>query len=153
MPRDLLIDPEVTRKPGRLAFPEIPVHAYRTPLAEERRRRGDAALVRVFRDMLIVREFETMLGAFKGQGAYQDIAFAYKGPAHLSVGQEGAAVGAALALASDDHVFGSHRSHGEFIAKGLAAIARLERGDADPHHGGAPGRAPPQDGRAPPRPG
>ena len=126
MPKELLIDPEVTRKPGRLAFPDIPIHAYRTPLAEERRRRGDAALVRVFRDMLIVREFETMLGAFKGQGAYQDIAFAYKGPAHLSVGQEGAAVGAALALSPDDHVFGSHRSHGEFIAKGLAAIARLE---------------------------
>jgi len=126
MPKELLIDPEVTRKPSRLAFPEIPVHAYRTPLAEERRRRGDAALVRVFRDMLIVREFETMLGAFKGQGAYQDIAFAYKGPAHLSVGQEGAAVGAALALSPDDHVFGSHRSHGEFIAKGLAAIGRLD---------------------------
>ena len=126
MPKELLIDPEVTRRPGRLAFPEIPVHAYRTPLAEERRRRGDAALMRVFRDMLIVREFETMLGAFKGQGAYQDIAFAYKGPAHLSVGQEGAAVGAALALSPDDHVFGSHRSHGEFIAKGLAAIACLD---------------------------
>jgi 2-oxoisovalerate dehydrogenase E1 component len=66
-----------------------------------------------------------MLAAFKGRGAYADIAFAYKGPAHLSIGQEGAAAGAALALRPDDHVFGSHRSHGEFIAKGLSAISLL----------------------------
>ena len=75
--------------------------------------------------MLIVREFETMLSAFKAKGAYGDIAYAYKGPAHLSLGQEGAAVGQALALKPEDQIFGSHRSHGEFIAKGLSAIAHL----------------------------
>ena len=76
--------------------------------------------------MLIVREFETMLGDFKARGAYAGIEFAYKGPAHLSIGQEGAAVGAAMALSPEDHIFGSHRSHGEFIAKGLSAIDRLD---------------------------
>ncbi|MCP4380055.1 MAG: dehydrogenase [Hyphomicrobiales bacterium] len=125
MPKDLFVDPTETRKRAKLRFVDMPIHSYATPLTEERRRRGDAALVRVLRDMLIVREFETMLGAFKGQGAYADISFAYKGPAHLSVGQEAVAVGAALALTPDDHVFGSHRSHGEFIAKGLSAIAGL----------------------------
>ena len=34
-------------------------------------------------------------------------------------------MGAALALEPADHIFGSHRSHGEFIAKGLSAIAQL----------------------------
>ncbi|MCB1486817.1 MAG: dehydrogenase, partial [Bauldia sp.] len=112
MPKELFVDPQVTRKADRLRFPEIPVHAYATPLAEERQRYGDRTLVRVLRDMMMVREFETMLGSFKAQGAYAGIDFVYKGPAHLSIGQEGAAVGSALALKPDDHVFGSHRSHG-----------------------------------------
>ncbi len=129
MPRSILVDPAVSRRPGVLAFPEIPLHAYRRPLAEERSARGDAALAEVLRHMMLVREFETMLGTFKATGSYAGISYAYKGPAHLSIGQEGAAVGAALALDPADHIFGSHRSHGEFIAKGLSAIARLS--DAD----------------------
>jgi 2-oxoisovalerate dehydrogenase E1 component len=125
MPKELVVDPHVTRQRGKIAFADIPVHAYATPLSEERARRGDAALKAVLRHMLVVREFETMLGAFKSTGAYAGIPFAYKGPAHLSIGQEGAAVGAALALEPEDHIFGSHRGHGEFIAKGLAAVASM----------------------------
>jgi 2-oxoisovalerate dehydrogenase E1 component len=126
MPRELTVDPAVTRRREEIVFAPIPVHAYATPIADERARHGDAKLVEILRYMLIVREFETMLGEFKSRGAYQGIPFAYKGPAHLSIGQEGAAVGAAMALAPEDHVFGSHRSHGEFIAKGLSAIERLD---------------------------
>lgn len=125
MPKTLHVDPAQFRQSGKLSFPDIPLHAYRTPLADERARLGDAGLIDVLRHMMIVREFESMLGSFKAKGAYQGISYAYKGPAHLSIGQEGAAVGAALALAPDDHIFGSHRSHGEFIAKGLSAIAKL----------------------------
>jgi 2-oxoisovalerate dehydrogenase E1 component len=40
----------------------------------------------------------------------------------LSIGQEAAAVGECLHLGVDDHIFGSHRSHGEVIAKGLRAV-------------------------------
>lgn len=126
MPKTMPVDPEKFLKPGTLAFPQIPLHAYKTPLSEERARRGDTALVEVLRHMMVVREFETMLGSFKAKGSYQDITYAYKGPAHLSIGQEGAAVGAALELKPDDHIFGSHRSHGEFIAKCLSAIAQLK---------------------------
>jgi len=125
MPKEIYVDPAAFRLKSSLAFPEIPIHAYATPFAEERAARGDEALKSVLRHMLIVREFETMLAAYKAQGAYAGIAYAYKGPAHLSIGQEGAAVGAALALEPIDHIFGNHRSHGEFIAKGLSAIARL----------------------------
>jgi len=141
MPKELFVDPRATRQKGRVAFAEIPVHAYSRPFAEERRTRGDAALKAVFRHMLVVREFETMLGAFKSTGAYAGIPFAYKGPAHLSIGQEGAAVGAALALRPEDHIFGSHRGHGEFIAKGLSAVAALSPSDLmkvmEAHEGGA----------------
>src|SRR5258708_14583362 len=107
MPKELIIDPLVMRKRGEITFAPVPVDAYSRSVTEERKRRGDSALVNVFRHMLIVREFETMLGEFKARGAYAGIEFAYKGPAHLSVGQEGAAVGAALALKPEDHIFGS----------------------------------------------
>ncbi|MBH0237755.1 alpha-ketoacid dehydrogenase subunit alpha/beta [Methylobrevis albus] len=125
MPKEIAVDPALTRRPGSIELPPIPVHAYDRPFAAERAARGDAALVDVLRHMLLIREFESMLGAFKAQGAYAGISYLYKGPAHLSIGQEAAAVGQALALEPADHVFGSHRSHGEFIAKGLSAIARL----------------------------
>jgi 2-oxoisovalerate dehydrogenase E1 component len=140
MPKSIHVDPERLRKPGVLSFPAIPLNAYNTAFAAERARRGDKQLVEVLRHMMVVREFETMLGSLKAKGAYQGIAYAYKGPAHLSIGQEGAAVGAALALAPDDHIFGSHRSHGEFIAKGLSAIAKLPGSDLgaimETHQGG-----------------
>src|SRR5581483_12406694 len=98
MPKELLVDPVVQRRADKLSFADIRIHAYATPLAAERSRHGDARLVELLRTMLVVREFETMLAAFKGRGAYAGIDFPYKGPAHLSIGQEGVAVGAALAL-------------------------------------------------------
>ena len=48
------------------------------------------------------------------------------GPAHLSIGQEASAVGMAYTLEVDDYIFGSHRSHGEILAKGLSAIHHLD---------------------------
>jgi acetoin:2,6-dichlorophenolindophenol oxidoreductase subunit alpha len=39
-------------------------------------------------------------------------------PCHLSIGQEAVAAGVCAALAQDDYVWGGHRSHGHFIAKG-----------------------------------
>lgn len=47
------------------------------------------------------------------------------GPAHLSIGQEASAVGMAYHLDTNDYIFGSHRSHGEALAKGLSAIHHL----------------------------
>jgi len=126
MPKQLLVDPEKTLKADDLSLSPIPVHCYDTDFSAERHRYGDARLRGVLRHMMVVREFEFMLASFKGTGAYRDISYAYKGPAHLSIGQEGAAVGAALALEPDDYILGSHRSHGEFLAKGLAAIDKLD---------------------------
>jgi TPP-dependent pyruvate/acetoin dehydrogenase alpha subunit len=39
-------------------------------------------------------------------------------PCHLYIGQEGIAVGVCSALATDDYVWGGHRSHGHYLAKG-----------------------------------
>ena len=125
MPKSIPVEPQTFQRAGELAFPRIPLHAYAQPFGAELAARGRTQMVDILRHMMLVREFETMLGSFKAKGAYADISDVYKGPAHLSLGQEGAAVGAALALEPADHIFGSHRSHGEFIAKGRSAIAQL----------------------------
>ena len=36
-------------------------------------------------------------------------------------------MGMAFCLGPEDHIFGSHRSHGEILAKGFSAIRKLER--------------------------
>ena len=125
MPKSIHVDPAATRVAARLSFPEVPVHAYATPFAEERVARGDAALMEVLRHMMVLRAFESGIASLKSTGRFGELEYAYKGPAHLSIGQEAAAVGAALALTPADHVYGSHRSHSEFLAKGLRAIADL----------------------------
>ena len=79
--------------------------------------------------MVVIREFETMLNLIKTTGEYSGIPYDHPGPAHLSAGQEAAAVGMAYTLTVDDFIFGSHRSHGEILAKGLSAIQKLS--DAD----------------------
>ena len=76
--------------------------------------------------MLLIREFESMLQSIKTQGSYEGIEYDHKGPAHLSIGQEASAVGQAFLLGVDDHIFGSHRSHGEILAKGMSAIRKLD---------------------------
>jgi len=39
-------------------------------------------------------------------------------PVHLCTGQEAVAVGVCTALEKDDYIFGNHRSHGHYLAKG-----------------------------------
>ncbi len=125
MPKSLLIDPSDVRARGVLTSPEIPLNAYVPDPAAEAARYGSANLVRMYRDMLIIREFETMLDKIKKEGAYEGIAYNHRGPAHLSIGQESAAVGQAYHLTPDDLIFGSHRSHGEILAKSLSAVHKL----------------------------
>ncbi len=87
MPKNLFVDPVAMRRPAELAFPRIPVHAYagRSPRSAAR---GDATLTRVLRHMMIVREFESMLAAFKSTGATR-ASIRLQGSAHLSIGQGG----------------------------------------------------------------
>jgi len=79
-------------------------------------------------DMLVIREFETMLNSIKITGGWQGVDYNHMGPAHLSMGQEAAAVGQAAVLGVDDFIFGSHRSHGEILAKSFSAARKLDPG-------------------------
>ena len=48
------------------------------------------------------------------------------GPAHSSIGQEGAATGAIFALRPGDQINGSHRGHHQFLAKALRHVGAAE---------------------------
>ena len=123
----MYIDPAATLAAGKISFEDIPVNTYGKSVKDELNQnnytKGD--LVRIYRDIAILREFESMLSMIKTQGVYNGIETTYPGPAHLSLGQEAAAVGEAYLLTSDDFIFGSHRSHSEILAKSLSAIEKL----------------------------
>ncbi len=129
MTKTLVIDPVEIRRTDVLRAPEIPINAYVSNPEEEAATYGTDGLVRIYRDMVYIREFETMLDRIKKEGVYNGIEYNHKGPAHLSIGQESAAVGQAFHLGPDDFIFGSHRSHGEIIAKSLSAIAKMSEVD------------------------
>jgi len=125
MPKSQLLDPKKLRKAGKITFTDIPVNAYQVPFEDEVKSFGKDNLMRICRDMTIIREFETMLNLIKTTGEYNGIKYDHPGPAHLSIGQEASSVGQAYMLDVDDYIFGSHRSHGEILAKGLSSIEKL----------------------------
>ena len=126
MPKTQFINPQEVRKSQTLDLGSIPVNRYDRSMKEELSNYSKDDLVRIYRDMLIIREFETMLNLIKTTGEYQGVPYSHPGPAHLSIGQEAAAVGMAYRLDINDYIFGSHRSHGEILAKGLSAIQKLD---------------------------
>ncbi len=125
MPQNLVVKPRDVRKSSKIKIDSIPINQYTSDGKAELERYGADRLKRVLYDMLTIREFESMLNEIKMQGAYRGIEYSHKGPAHLSIGQESTAVGTALHLDATDFIFGSHRSHGEILAKCYSAIDKL----------------------------
>ena len=128
MPKTLMVNPAETRASRVITLSDIPVHQYNRTIKQElkdNKRLSKATLLRMYRDMALIREFESMLDSIKKTNEYHGISYNHAGPAHLSIGQEAAAVGECLHLGVEDHIFGSHRSHGEVIAKGLRAVQDL----------------------------
>ncbi len=125
MPKSILIEPEKVFASETLRLSSIPVNAYSKTIADELAEYPTASFLAIWQDMCGIREFETILNEIKTKGAYKGVAYNHAGPAHLSIGQEAAAVGMAFSLAPHDHIFGSHRSHGEILAKGFSAIRQL----------------------------
>jgi 2-oxoisovalerate dehydrogenase E1 component len=125
MPKTQFINPDEIRASGKISFTDIPVNAYNKTIKEEKENFTNADLMRIYRDIATLREFETMINSIKVNGSYNGITHTYPGPAHLSLGQEAAAVGQAYLLEKEDYIFGSHRSHSEILAKGLSCIEKL----------------------------
>jgi len=126
MPKSMTVDPADVRKRGTLTLPSIPLNQYKRNFARELGLFGRDGLVSMLYDMVVIREFETMLNSIKTTGSWNGIEYNHKGPAHLSIGQEAAVVGQAAALDPEDFIFGSHRSHGEILAKCLSASRKLD---------------------------
>ena len=70
-----------------------------------------ATLTALHRMMLTIRQVEERL-------ADALIAGEVRCPVHLCTGQEAVAAGVCVHLKDEDYVFGTHRSHGQYLAKG-----------------------------------
>lgn len=70
-----------------------------------------AVLLRMYRAMVRIRAFEEEVAKLVEQGEIRT-------PCHLYIGQEAVAAGVCEALAPGDTVWGTHRSHGHYLAKG-----------------------------------
>jgi len=68
-------------------------------------------LTKMYQTMLLIRRFEERVGDLILKGKI-------KTPCHLYIGQEAVAAGVCSALNKEDYIFGNHRSHGHYIAKG-----------------------------------
>lgn len=73
-------------------------------------------LRQLYQTMLTIRRFEEAVAQILSQQNPQNKQI--KTPCHLYIGQEAVAVGVCAALKKTDYIFGTHRSHGCFIAKG-----------------------------------
>ena len=125
MPKIQVMNPAEIRKPGFIKFTDIPVNQYNKTISDEKANYSNDDFIRIYRDMAIIREFEGMLLSIKTTNAYNGVEYNNPGPAHLSLGQEASAVGQAYILDENDYIFGSHRSHGEILAKGLSCIHKM----------------------------
>jgi 2-oxoisovalerate dehydrogenase E1 component len=126
MPKSIVLKPDTLLAEDRIRFTDIPVNIYSKTIEEERSVFAPQDFLAIWQDMAAIREFETILSEIKTKRLYKGVAYDHLGPAHLSIGQEASAVGMAFLLTRDDHIYGSHRSHGEILAKGFSAIRKTD---------------------------
>ncbi len=115
-------------QPYTLDCGKIPAYQFKGDLAGElkAKRLTKAQALDLLEDMLMVREVEDMIVRLRS-GAYEPIpTFNYRGPTHVSIGQEGTAVGACSALHLLDRITSTHRGHGDSMAKGSVAIRQMD---------------------------
>ncbi len=113
---------------GRIIkFKNIPAYQYNKSLKEEVKAKNitKGEVAELFESMLTIREFEEMILKCR-TGAYEIISdYEYRGPTHLSIGQEATAAGACSVLNITDYITSTHRGHGDSIAKGFHAIKQM----------------------------
>ncbi len=125
MPKSIVIEPKHVFSKSAIHLSDIPINAYDRTVEDELVHYSTEDFVHIWQDMCAIREFETILNEIKIKGAYKGVTYNHAGPAHLSIGQEAAAVGMAFLLSPEDLTFGSHRSHGEILAKGFSCIHKM----------------------------
>ena len=114
-------------KTGEVKLDSIPVYLYNKDFKKEVKAGNlkKDELAEIYESMLVIREFEEMILKLKN-GAYEKLSdYEYRGPTHLSIGQEATAAGVCSALKITDEITSTHRGHGDSIAKGFHAIMRM----------------------------
>ncbi len=125
MPTNLYVDPGDALASGVIRFRDIPVCRYSLTAEHEKQIYSKREFLRLYRDMMIIREFETMLSELKAGNDYHGVRYLLSGPVHLAIGEEAVAVGEAYCMKPEDLLFGTHRNHASAIAKGLSAIEKM----------------------------
>ncbi|MBM4039893.1 MAG: pyruvate dehydrogenase [Planctomycetes bacterium] len=128
MVRELVVLPSF--EPEVVELGQMPVYQYRRTLEEELADgRVTADEVKRFLEcMMAIRAFEEMIMAVRNQAydAIKGLEFEYRGPTHLSIGQEATSVGGCAALGLTDYITSTHRGHGDGIAKGCFAVQQRD---------------------------
>ena len=65
MSKQLFVDPNVVRAPGKITFTDIPVNTYQKKVKDELGNFTTEQFKNIYRDMLVLREFETMIQEIK----------------------------------------------------------------------------------------
>jgi len=124
MPAGYLSNTTPDFTPFEIDCGRIPAYQFQGNLRSElaARRITLALAVELLEDMLMIREMEEMIVKLRS-GAYEPLPeFNYRGPTHVSAGQEAASVGACSALLLKDYITSTHRGHGDSLARGTRAI-------------------------------
>lgn len=113
-------------KPKKLTFGEVKCFAYNQTLKDEiaAGMTSDEAVF-MYRLMLYNRVFENMIVKLRSGELVPFEGYKFSGATHLSIGQEGVAIGANSALRADDYITSSHRGHGHGIAKEAYALKAM----------------------------
>lgn len=126
MTKSLFMDPAGIRKPGSIEMRPVPVNVCQSSVSDVKDRFTRDEWLNMYRDMAYIRAFELMISEIKTTERFRDVSYHYSGPVHLCAGEEAVCVGAAFYQTERDLTFGSHRSHGETIAKGLRTIEIMD---------------------------
>jgi 2-oxoisovalerate dehydrogenase E1 component len=113
--------------PHKINCGSILAYQFKGTLKDElaAKRLTKARAIDLLEDMLVIREFEEMIVKLRS-GAYAPCAgYDYRGPTHVSIGQEAASVGGCYGIDAPDYITSTHRGHGDSIAKGCVAIRAM----------------------------
>ncbi len=113
------------RASGALKFRDIPVCRYSLTTEHEKHIYSSREFVRIYRDMAMVREFQTMLLSLNVKGEYNGVKYTPIRPLPAVLGEEAVAVGKAYCHVKGDITFGGKAHLGEVLAAGLCAIEKL----------------------------
>ncbi len=124
MPRDINVLPIFQE--SEIAPPPIKLFQYDGDLKQELANGlSRQQAIAMYDCMSAIRLFEERIAELKSGRCKLLPRWRFVGATHLSIGQEGVAVGAVEPLNHHDHITSTHRGHGHSIAKGFFALREM----------------------------